>query len=200
MHASLCDQLLDLVQNSLEAGATQVAVTFFETADVLEAGVQDNGCGMSEELQRRALDPFFSGGGKHRHRKVGLGLAFLKQMVDATGGRMVLSSAPGEGTAITFRLPSRHPDMPPAGDLPTAWTAMMVFDGDYELTVERRLGDAGYRIGRRELAEALGELETATSIAMVKDYAASQEEALKMQKGLEHGSTDIGGAADAARE
>lgn len=180
MHASVCDQLLDLVQNSLEAGATQVDLRFFETGDMLEAEVLDNGSGMSEAVQCLALDPFYTGGGKHRRRKVGLGLAFLKQMTDATGGVLMLSSAPGEGTKVMFRLARSHPDVPPTGDLPVTWTAMMVFDGEYELTVDRRLGAAGYRLSRRELAEALGELETATSIAMVKDYAASQEEALKL--------------------
>lgn len=183
MHASLCDQLLDLVQNALEAGATQVDVKFFETREWLEVSVQDNGCGMSEEVQRRVLDPFYTDGEKHRHRKVGLGLSFLKQMVDMTGGRLQLTSVPGTGTTVGFQLPVSHPDVPPTGDLPTAIMAMMIFEGDYELTVERRCGANDYRLSRRELKEALGELETTTSIAMVKDYAASQEEALKMQKG-----------------
>jgi len=40
------------------------------------------------------------------------------------------------------------------------------------------------------LIEALGEIETATSLAMARDYVASQEEALMMRKGQGHGSTD----------
>jgi len=180
VHASVCDQLLDLVQNSLEAGATQVDLKFLETDEMLEVEVRDNGCGMSGEVQRRALDPFYTSGIKHRRRKVGLGLAFLKQMTDATGGVLLLESVPGEGTSVVFRLVKSHPDLPPTGDLPVTLAAMMIFTGDYELAVERRLGDAGYRLSRRELAEALGELETAMSIAMVKDYAVSQEEALKL--------------------
>lgn len=199
VHASIGDQLLDLVQNALEAGATRVDVRFVETAVMLEVEVQDNGCGMSEAVRRRALDPFYTGDGKHRHRRVGLGLSFLKQMTDATGGELGLVSRRGEGTRVTFRLDTRHPDVPPTGDLATVLAVMMTFEGDYELTVERRYGHAGYCLSRRELAAALGELETASSIAMLKDYTVSQEEALEMQKGNENGSVDTGGSSPASR-
>jgi len=190
LHASLCDQLADLVQNALEAGATQVTLRLEETPSRLAVSVADNGCGMSPAVQARALDPFFSDGIKHRHRRMGLGLAFLKQMVEATGGELELQSAPGEGTTVRFWLDSRHVDMPPRGDWGASIMGMMAFPGDYELVVERHRGDAGYRICRRELIAALGELETATSLGMARDYVASQEEALMMRKGYGDGSTD----------
>lgn len=190
MHASLCDQLADLVQNALEAGATRVTLRVAETAGRLDVAVGDNGCGMSESVQARALDPFFSDGLKHPHRRMGLGLAFLRQMVEATGGGLELRSAVGTGTDVRFWLDARHVDMPPMGDWGATLTGMMAFPGDYELEIERRLGDQGYRIRRRELIEVLGELATATSLAMARDYVASQEEALTMRKGQGHGSTD----------
>lgn len=190
MHASLCDQLADLVQNALEAGATRVTLRVAETADRLDVVVGDNGCGMSEDVQARALDPFYSDGRKHRHRRMGLGLAFLKQMTESTGGGLALQSVVGKGTEVRFWLDPRHVDMPPAGDWGATLTGMMAFPGDYEFEVERRRGDATYGVRRSELIEALGELETATSLAMARDYVASQEEALMMRKGQGHGSTD----------
>lgn len=190
MHASLCDQLADLVQNALEAGATRVTLRVEEAPARLDVVVGDNGCGMSEAVQARALDPFYSDGRKHRHRRMGLGLAFLKQMVEATGGGLNLQSVEGKGTDVCFWLDPRHVDMPPMGDWAATLTGMMAFPGDYELAVERRRGDAAYSIRRSELIEALGEIETATSLAMARDYVASQEEALMMRKGQGHGSTD----------
>ncbi len=190
MHASLCDQLADLVQNALEAGATRVALQVVETATRVEVGVGDNGCGMSEAVQARAVDPFYSDGIKHPHRRMGLGLAFLKQMVEATGGGMALQSVVGRGTEIRFWLDPRHVDMPPMGDWGATLTGMMAFPGDYELVFERQRGEQAYALRRSELIAALGELETATSLAMARDYVASQEEALMIRKGYGHGCTD----------
>ncbi len=191
MHACVCDQIIDLVQNALEAGADDMEVRIRRAAEVLEGEVRDNGCGMSAELQARALDPFYSNGHKHRRRRVGLGLAFLKQMVEATGGRMDLKSVQGTGTTVWFALNARHLDMPPEGDWAGTVTALMAFDGEYELLVARRLDDAEYSIRRSELALALGELQSAASLALVRAYAASQEEALMMRKGtVWNGNTD----------
>lgn len=190
MHASLCDQLTDLVQNALEAGAARVTLRVVETATRLDVVVGDSGSGMSEDVKARALDPFYSDGRKHRHRRMGLGLAFLKQMVEATGGGLELQSVLGKGTEVRFWLDPRHLDMPPMGDWAATLTGMMAFPGDYEFEVERRWGGAAYCVRRSELIEALGELETATSLTMARDYVASQEEALMMRKGQGHGSID----------
>ena len=189
MHASVCDQLLDLVQNSLEAGAKQVLVRVNESADVLSIDVQDDGCGMSAAVLARALDPFYTDGRKHRHRKVGLGLAFLKQMTDATGGNLQVDSEPGQGTLISCRLDRRHVDVPPAGDWVQAFAGLLAFDADYDLLIERCTGNgSGYRICRSELQEALGELHTAASLKLAREYIASHEDAL--QKGIDNGTFD----------
>ncbi len=183
MHASLADQLLDLVQNALEAGSSHVEVQFNESDSQLEVVVQDNGFGMSESMQERVFSPFYTGEGKHRHRRFGLGLSFLKQMVDATGGTLALESQPGEGTCVRFRVNANHPDLPQAGDLPGTFAMMMTFEGAYELTVDRRFGTAGYQLSRKALEAALGELRTVESVGLLKDYAVSQEETMRMQKG-----------------
>lgn len=190
MHASLCDQLADLVQNSLEAGASRVRLKVVATAEQIRVIVSDNGCGMSEALQARIMDPFYSDGRKHPHRRMGLGLPFLKQMVEATGGELVIESVLGEGTELRFWLDSRHVDLPPFGDWAGTLTGMMALPGDYELEVERVDGDSGYRLCRRELLAALGELESVTSLTMARDFVASQEEALMTRKGQDNGSTD----------
>lgn len=179
MHASISDQLLDLVQNAIEAKASKVELTLRESEDRLEVDICDDGCGMSPEQQSLVLDPFYSDGTKHAHRKIGLGLSFLKQMTDAVDGNMALCSELGKGTRVHFRLPVKHPDVPPVGELAESFVAMMVFEGDYELKVQRFKDDEGYLICRSELKEALGELQTVASVALVKAYTTSQEEALQ---------------------
>ena len=178
MHASLSDQVTDLVQNSLEAGAETVEVLIAESAGVLEIRVEDDGAGMSEEERERALSPFYTDGRKHASRRVGLGLPFLEQVVDATGGEFGIDSEKGHGTTVWFRLDTDHVDCPPLGDVAGCVTGLLTFDGAYELIVTRRRHGKRYRVSRTELAEALGELETATSLQLARQYMVSCEEAV----------------------
>jgi signal transduction histidine kinase len=63
--------------------------------------VQDTGTGMSEEVQSRIFEPFFS----TKERGTGLGLAVVRQIVESHGGRVQLQSKPGEGTRFEIWLP-----------------------------------------------------------------------------------------------
>lgn len=64
--------------------------------------VSDNGCGMSEETQSLAFDPYYSS----RRGSKGIGLAFVAGVVRGHRGAIALRSAPGEGTAIRLYLPT----------------------------------------------------------------------------------------------
>lgn len=183
VHASLCDQLVDLVQNSLEAGASQVTLRWAEDDETIAVEIEDNGKGMTPEIQASALNPFYTNGEKHRHRKVGLGLAFLKQTVDAAEGDMRLVSQPGAGTTVCFRVKAKHVDLPPKGSWVDALTGVMGMTGEFELIAERSVNGQAYRVTRQELLEVLGDLETASSLALARDYIASQEEALLTGRG-----------------
>jgi PAS domain S-box-containing protein len=67
----------------------------------------DDGCGMSLDVRRKAFDPFFT---TRRDRGTGLGLHIVYSIVtDCLGGRLILDSAPGEGTKIQIVLPRVAP-------------------------------------------------------------------------------------------
>ncbi len=180
MHFSLSDYVMDAVQNAIEAGSTHIALSLNETIDggtrefFLEVG--DNGCGMDEETLRRVVDPFYTDGKKHPGRKVGLGLAFMKQLLEDTGGSFRLESEQGRGTRLTCRFNVDHVDTPPIGDLAGALMSLFSYPGDFELELQRSRAGEEYRITRSELLEALGGLEDPQALGLLTQYLESQED------------------------
>ncbi len=179
MHPTLADHVMDLVHNAFEAGATWVMVDWADAGDRIEVSVADNGRGMTAATVERALNPFFTEPGKHPSRRVGLGLPFLRQAVEQTGGRLDLKSRPGEGTSVWFDVPARHLDVPPAGDVAGAIVALMAMAGaGRELVVRRARAGAVYQVSRRELHDALDGLECAGALALARQYVTACEQNL----------------------
>ena len=176
MHFSLGDYVLDIAQNAVEAGAGEVEIDFRESPDGFRVSVADDGIGMTGEERARALDPFYTDGTKHAARRVGLGLPFLAQAVDQAGGDWTIDSKKGQGTRIGFFFPATSVDSPPAGDIPTLFLALLCLPGRHEMRISREGPRGAYRLVRSELSDALGGLELGSSLALLKDYLASQEE------------------------
>ncbi|HXX49266.1 MAG TPA: HAMP domain-containing sensor histidine kinase [Myxococcota bacterium] len=67
------------------------------------ARVRDNGPGMDAETQARIFKPFFTS----KANGTGLGLAITRKLVDAHGGTIEVSSAPGQGSEFTIQFPKQ---------------------------------------------------------------------------------------------
>ena len=74
-----------------------------QEGDWVVAEVRDNGCGISEEAQKRLFEPFFTT--KPEGDGTGLGLSICYGIVAACGGEIVCASVPGNGTTFTLRFP-----------------------------------------------------------------------------------------------
>ncbi len=178
MHESIADYIVDVVQNAIESTAGNIELEIRETDAFLSVLVRDDGRGMTPETLSRARDPFYSDGIKHPERSVGLGIPFLLQLVASVGGEQRIFSEPGNGTEVSFSLPVAHIDMPPIGDICTAVTSVLTFDGAYELTVFRSRNGREYTVRRSELRSVLEELESVGARTLLLEYVRSQEECL----------------------
>jgi len=178
VHASVCDTLSDLAQNSIEAGASRVELDVYTGPDRIEVRVADNGKGMDVDTLAKAVEPFYSEAGKHDRRRVGLGLPLLYQTAEAVNGTVEIQSEPGKGTTVRFTFDAKHVDTPPLGDLAVTILGLMTFRGSYDLILTRKTPSDSYTISRKGLVEALGNLEEAVNLILAKDYLQSQEACL----------------------
>jgi hypothetical protein len=181
MHFTLSDLVTDIVQNAAESGAVQVELDVDETAGAdgkreFRFLVQDNGKGMDQDEARRAVDPFVTDGSKHPHRKVGLGIPFLIQTAEQSGGGWDLKSEKGKGTRIGAWFDADNVDTPPLGDLSGMFRTILLFQGPDEVIIRRRGKGVDYEVRKTELAEALGDLEDTGSLVLLDRYLRSLEE------------------------
>jgi signal transduction histidine kinase/ActR/RegA family two-component response regulator len=105
--AQLREAFTNLVLNAIDAmpsGGTIVLRTRLEGHRVL-VEVCDTGVGMTEDVRRQCLEPFFTTKGD---RGSGLGLGMVYGIVHRHDGTLNISSAPGRGTTVTLGFPVAH--------------------------------------------------------------------------------------------
>jgi len=183
MHAELGDFLSEIVQNAIESGGDVIRVEILQDPEHFEFIVSDNGRGIDRSGIERAMNPFYSDGTKHPGRRVGLGLPFLVQAVQAVEGVFEFESEPGKGTRVRGSFPLAHLDTPPLGDIVFSMVSCLAFPGSFEMYLRRTKiypnnpkASLDYTIERNELLDALGGLETPGAMALIREYIESQEE------------------------
>ena len=102
--------VLNLITNALDSVDSGGTVTVSVTRRDSEAQlvVEDNGCGMSEEVLKHLFEPFFTR--RRGGQGTGLGLSISYRIVEEHDGQIVPhSDGLGKGSKFTVTLPIRHP-------------------------------------------------------------------------------------------
>lgn len=106
--AALREVLMNLLLNAIDAlpAGGKVVVRTWSDEGGVSCAVSDTGTGMSPEVQRRALEPFFTTKGP---KSTGLGLSVNYGIIGAHGGTLRIESEHGHGTTVKFTLPAAGP-------------------------------------------------------------------------------------------
>jgi len=146
--------IMDILQNSTRAGASKIELDIIENTEenIFRIIFTDNGCGMDEEMVKRAVDPFFT---TRTVRKVGLGLPLLKQNCEQTGGSLHITSRVGEGAQVEAVFIHNHIDRPPLGDI--AGTVVLTASAypDIRFIYRHKKNSKSYEFDTEEVKETL---------------------------------------------
>ncbi|MBC7865835.1 MAG: HAMP domain-containing histidine kinase [Bacteroidia bacterium] len=105
----LTNAMCNLVDNAIKYAKEkpEVAIKTYNSAENLVVVIADKGIGIDKEYQKKVFDKFFRvpTGNVHDVKGFGLGLAYIKKIIELHGGTIELESEKGEGTAFTITLP-----------------------------------------------------------------------------------------------
>lgn len=114
--ADLCELFSQLILNAVDAmpqGGT-ITIRSRMAGGRIQVSVSDTGVGMTPEVRRRCLEPFYTTKGG---RSSGVGLAVVKGTVERHEGTLQIDTAPGRGAVFTISFPTCS-DCGPEEELP----------------------------------------------------------------------------------
>lgn len=145
--------ILDLVENSIRAGAAVIEVSLEEepARDCLTVRVEDDGPGLPVSGET-AADPFFT---TKEGKKTGLGLSLFKFRAEQAGGSFQISRSSLGGLAVRACMPLSSVDRSPLGDLAGTLASVVCTNPEIELRSRLRVDDREWTVSTAEVARAL---------------------------------------------
>jgi two-component system NtrC family sensor kinase len=127
---NLINNAAHAIESAGRAGRIVIRARPWRDGVAVEVG--DDGPGMTAEVSAQVFEPFFTT--KPEGQGTGLGLSICQGIVKEHGGRIVLTTSPGQGARFTVELPRSSRGVPvpaPAPEpLPTAPLRILVIDDE----------------------------------------------------------------------
>ena len=150
--------ILDIAENSVKAGASLTQILIDEKDNQLVLSIVDDGCGMSPEIVRSVIDPFYT---TRTTRKVGMGVPLLKLACEQTGGSLSIESKTKEmdpdhhGTKVTATFYTDHIDFTPLGDVVSSITTLIQGHPDTDFLFRHTKAGSEVELDTRQIREIL---------------------------------------------
>jgi hypothetical protein len=145
--------ILDIVQNSLHADATEISVSVLEDLknNLYSISIKDNGIGIPKERLENLLDPFYT----TKNKKTGLGIPLLKQHAEMAGGNLSIESQEGVGTTLTATFGHNHLDRQPMGDIVATVTGIVRANPQIRITYMHQINEKKFIFDTSEIKAEL---------------------------------------------
>ncbi|MBM4161218.1 MAG: sensor histidine kinase [Ignavibacteria bacterium] len=163
--------ILDIVENSVSAGAKNVEIVVSENRprDLLRIEISDDGKGMNPAAVAHATDPFYT---TRTTRKVGLGLALLEEAAKMANGSMDIHSVPGIGTKVIAIFQHSNIDRKPLGDMAATIVMLVAGSPDVEFTYRYEHDGYTFTFQTKEIRAQLRGLEmnSPDTLSFIREY------------------------------
>ena len=107
--AHFTNLLSNLIDNAIKYSKEQLTLKIFTSnhGKFLQIKIQDNGIGMNKETTKRVFEKFYRAhtGNIHNVKGFGLGMSYVKTVIDVHKGRIKVDSTLGKGSCFTVEVP-----------------------------------------------------------------------------------------------
>lgn len=157
--------ILDIVENSVAASATEIEVIIIEDKkkDILLVEIIDNGEGMDKETLKKALDPFYT---SKTVRRFGFGLSLLSESAKAANGDFLIESKKGEGTRVRAEFQHSHVDRRPLGDISSTIFTLVFGNPEIDMVFVHTKNSHSNRFDTKEIKRQLNDIPMTSPAGM----------------------------------
>jgi 3',5'-nucleoside bisphosphate phosphatase len=170
--------ILDIAQNSIEAGADEIEIEVREDlkGNRLSIRVRDNGRGMDPETAAKVTDPFFT---TRTTRKVGLGLPLMAAASKAAEGTLTVDSRPGQGSTVLATFEHKHIDRAPLGDMEGTLMVLLVGHPEKDILFRHQIDDRVFELDSRDFHAAEIDVGSPIGLAILREAIRKGESGLR---------------------
>jgi two-component system phosphate regulon sensor histidine kinase PhoR len=108
----LSNVIHNILENAVKYSeqAPEISISTADLRDEIIISIEDNGPGIDPAAAKMVFDKYYrvATGNKHDVKGFGLGLSYVKLIIETHGGKVNLESDPGRGTKVSIHLPVRR--------------------------------------------------------------------------------------------
>jgi len=112
MFRALANLLSNALKYTPSGGRVEVALIIYSNekrgTGVMEVSIRDNGIGICEEDLEKIFEPYYRGKNNAIEEGKGIGLSFVKEVIDLHGGKILVQGELNKGSTFSILLPSKN--------------------------------------------------------------------------------------------
>ena len=163
--------ILDVCINSIEANANLIKIIIEENLglEILKITIEDDGCGMAEEILENATKPFYT---TKNGRNRGLGIPLVKEYVSNNDGNFYIHSKKDVGTCVVFTFKNDNIDIAPLGNIGETIATLLNYNAKINILYSHTKNGAKFLFDSRNIRKVTGNgsINDPVVLLWIKEY------------------------------